>query len=235
MIATLETQVVGKEQLKVPNFGVMMVKPHAHSWGFPTLLQQCIDGEIVLESPFVNHILTSGAVKVVKTLIRNLSQETKGMCPVEVIYAESIGTPYFEILKNCYRGDVTVFVVESTLEESELQRFFKEFKGCVGLVDDSGTVVKQASGVRGNFLEKRPFVSDDELNAMSTSEYAEAIEPILNNLLHTTDNFYETARLLNLILSDYDARELLSRRIDVKAFISENYPTTLKKYEENEI
>jgi hypothetical protein len=184
------------EELEFRSLSFIMAKPDATRYTLDILIEDIITNQrFDLPGMEEADIEKLSQVRLVGTFSLRLTPESSVLDDVYEYEVRNRNFEFLDLLKRYNAGDVTFYILVSSLPQDELEAVLNRLKGNKALVDDDGNVIKQPVGIRGKFLPPGRILdfSDPETRRL----------PELHvNLLHTSDNIRASRRILQMYLEN---------------------------------
>ncbi len=201
-------QIEPKEDIMYNSFGIIMIKPHALEKGFDIIISDLLSN---IENPLYNEMNISeetrnclSKVIICKTKIINFKKDINLFNKfINISYKDQINRNHYETLNRLYFNRWIFYIVAYEREQVILDRSLREFKGQQKLLNPQKQIISDPIGVRGIFLDTAIIHEK-----ISDFDKKRIYKKTVNNIIHTSDNYYETKFLINILLNGEEISEV---------------------------
>ncbi|OGM58675.1 hypothetical protein A3A50_02740 [Candidatus Woesebacteria bacterium RIFCSPLOWO2_01_FULL_38_20] len=235
VISTIEKSSVKSPEVELGkrSFGLIMIKPHAYEQVIDVPVGQLLgfspeppSDEMIkllkLSSDTEKLLFRSGKFKPVAVFARDMGNNNPNMGGkyeelMGIMYGRDRDRRHYRTILERYQGKVMFFLVQYEGSQSEMEDVLREFKGKETFVGES-----QGSGIRGRFILPRKRIDLDKLEGLPEDEYRKQVPNVVDNAIHITDNPWETATALKILLSKEDKKAIEERGFPIEEYIKDN-------------
>jgi hypothetical protein len=202
------------EQLEYNSLSFIMTKPDSRENSLDILIEDIIENQ-KFDLPGLTTADIENLAKVM--LVGRFSLKlTPGNTVLDIVYEREVKNRNFEFLdrlKTFYLGDVTFYILVSSLPQNVLEKTLNKLKGSKALLNDKGDIIQHPVGIRGKFLEpsKALDLSNPEIKK-NPSLYV--------NLLHTSDNLSSSMTILKMYLRNSSCTQTETVRAKLVDFLN---------------
>ena len=197
-----------KEDIVYNSFGIIMIKPHALEKGLDIIISDLLSN---IENPLYNEMNISEETKnclskvvICKTKIINFKKDINLFNEfINISYKDQTNRDHYETLKRLYFDRWIFYIIAYEGDQVILDRALREFKGQQKLLNPQKQIISVPIGVRGIFLDTA-IVHEK----MSDFDKERIYKKAVNNIIHTSDNYYETKSLINIFLNGEEISEV---------------------------
>lgn len=214
-------------QEEINSVGFIMVKPHAMRFGYDTLITDVID-RIDHYREVLNINISDQATEVIRcssvlqTEYRYMSPEGALLRTLYHNHLKERGEVHLKTLSRFFTGDTFFLVLGSTYQSEELYTALSELKGKSTLLARGGNIVRHPSGLRGALIEPQLKLEGEPIKP-------ETEHLLYNNIIHTSDNAFESALMCKMLASKTASRSRHRNIID--RFVELHAPFAIIPYE----
>jgi|GEM_PF-1529580 hypothetical protein len=202
------------EQLEFNSLSFIMTKPDSRENSLDILIEDIIvNQKFDLPGLTTTDIENLSKVTVVGRFLLKLTPESSVL---DIVYEREVRNRNFEFLnrlKTFYSGDVTFYILVSSLSQNALEEVLNKLKGSKALLNNNGDIIKHPVGIRGRFLKPS--------KALDLSNPETKKDPSLYvNLLHTSDNLTSSKRILQMYLENSSCMQTENVRAKLIDFLN---------------
>jgi hypothetical protein len=204
------------EQLEFNSLSFIMAKPDSMGCSLNILIEDIIENHN-FDLPGLTTVDKENLSKVI-LVGRFMQHLTLESSVLDVVYEREIrngNLEFLDRLKNYFLGDVTFYILVSSLPQNVLEEVLNKLKGNRALLDNNGDIIEQPVGIRGKFLEPgKPLDLSNPETKNNPKLYL--------NLLHTSDNLTSSMRILEMYLGHSSSLQTENVRTKLLKFLDRN-------------